>query len=137
MPGPARRVITFGTFDLFHIGHLRLIQRARRLGGHLTVGVSSDALNAEKKGAPPTIPEAERLSIVAALRDVDEVFLEESLERKADYIRRHRADLLVMGEDWAGRFDHLRAICEVAYLPRTEGVSSTAIRRMLSRPEGP
>ena len=134
MPGFERRVITFGTYDLFHIGHLRIIQRARALGTSLTVGVSSDALNISKKGVAPAICQEERVAIVSALRDVDEVFVEESLELKADYLRHYRADVLVMGHDWAGRFDHFREICEVVYLPRTEGVSSTAIKQMLAQP---
>lgn len=134
MPGVERRIITFGTYDLFHIGHLRIIQRARALGTSLTVGISSDALNFSKKGVSPAICQEERVAIVAALRDVDEVFVEESLELKADYLRQYRADVLVMGHDWAGRFDHFREICEVLYLPRTEGVSSTAIKQMLAQP---
>lgn len=123
-----RCIITFGTYDLFHIGHLNVIRRARALGDRLVVGVSSDALNFSKKGAYPVFPEADRLAIISSLRQVDEVFLEESLELKADYIRQHQAQVLVMGDDWAGRFDHLRALCDVVYLPRTEGISTTQIK---------
>lgn len=130
---PKRRVITFGTYDLFHIGHLRIIQRARALGSSLTVGVSSDALNIAKKAVAPAICQEDRMAIVAALREVDEVFLEESLELKAQYLKLHKADVLVMGHDWAGRFDHFRDICEVVYLPRTEGVSSTTIKQMIGQ----
>lgn len=124
----SRCVITFGTYDLFHIGHLNIIRRARQLGSRLVVGVSTDALNVAKKGFRPVFPEAERCAIVAGLRWVDEVFLEESLEAKAEYIRRHQARVLVMGDDWAGRFDMFRDLCEVVYLPRTEGVSTTEIK---------
>ena len=120
------RVITFGTFDIFHVGHLSLLERARALGAHLTVGVSSDALTQAKKGRQPVYPYAERARIVAALRCVDAVFAEETLEQKRDYVRAHRADVLVMGDDWRGRFDELRDACDVVYLARTPSVSTTA-----------
>lgn len=121
------RVITFGTFDLFHIGHLNILRRAAALGDHLVVGVSSDSLNFSKKRKYPVYPEQDRLAIVHALQYVDEVFLEESLELKAQYIKRYEADILVMGDDWAGRFDAMKAHCDVVYLPRTEGVSTTGL----------
>lgn len=121
-----KRIITFGTFDVFHVGHLNILQRAKQLGEHLVVGVSTDALNREKKGRSPVFPEHERVAILQALRCVDEVFLELSLEAKADYIKQYRADILVMGDDWAGRFDALNQLCDVVYLPRTPSVSTTA-----------
>jgi len=121
------RVITFGTFDLFHIGHLNLIRRARALGDCLIVGISSDDLNRRKKGRTPVIAQDDRIAIVAGIRYVDEVFVEESLELKGDYIRQHRADILVMGDDWRGRFDHYDSLCEVVYLSRTPEVSSSGI----------
>ena len=121
------RVLTFGTFDLFHIGHVNVLLRAAELGDHLTVGVSSDALNFSKKGRYPVYREEHRVAIVGSLACVDEVFVEESLELKGDYITEHRADVLVMGDDWAGRFDHYRELCEVVYLPRTAEVSTTDI----------
>jgi glycerol-3-phosphate cytidylyltransferase len=122
-----RRIITFGTFDLFHFGHVNVLRRARALGDWLVVGVSSDELNAHKKGRRPYFSIEERLAIVGDHRFVDEVFVEESLELKADYIRTHRADVLVMGDDWKGRFDHYSSLCEVVYLPRTPEISSTQI----------
>jgi glycerol-3-phosphate cytidylyltransferase len=125
-------VITFGTFDVFHVGHLRVIERAASFGDRLVVGVSADALNERKKGRLPVFPQSERLAIVAALKPVDEVFVEESLERKRDYIVTYAADVLVMGDDWAGRFDHLRDICRVEYLPRTPAISTTAIIEKIS-----
>ena len=126
--GPAPvRVITFGTFDLFHIGHLNLIRRARALGDCLIVGVSSDELNRRKKGKRPAIAQDDRMAIVAGIRFVDEVFVEESLELKGDYIQQHRADILVMGDDWQGRFDQFGSLCKVVYLPRTPEVSSSGI----------
>ena len=125
-PG-GRRIITFGTFDLFHVGHVNVLRRSRALGTWLTVGVSSDELNFRKKGRRPYFSIEERLAIVGDSRFVDEVFVEESLEQKADYIREHRADVLVMGDDWQGRFDHYRSLCEVTYLPRTPEISSSEI----------
>ena len=122
-----RRVITFGTFDVFHVGHLRILERARALGGHLSVGVSTDALNYRKKGAYPVFPQEQRARIIAALKVVDRVFLEESLEEKRKYILAERAELLVMGDDWSGKFDELRDLCEVVYLPRTPAISTTAV----------
>jgi len=121
------RVITFGTFDVFHVGHVRILERARALGDWLVVGVSSDALNVAKKGRPPVYSQDERIKIISSLKFVDEVFIEESLELKADYIRQYRAQILVMGDDWAGKFDHLGSICKVVYLPRTPSISTTAL----------
>jgi glycerol-3-phosphate cytidylyltransferase len=119
--------ITFGTFDVFHVGHLRILERAAALADRLVVGVSTDALNISKKGRAPVFPEEQRVALVAALRCVDSVFLEHSLELKADYIREHGADVLVMGNDWEGRFDWLRPLCRVVYLERTPSVSTTAL----------
>lgn len=122
------RVLTFGTFDLFHIGHVRILERARSLGDHLTVGVSTDILNYSKKRRYPVYADVDRMAIIAALKCVDSVFAEHSLDLKSDYIREHQADILVMGHDWEGKFDDMRNLCQVIYLPRTEGVSSTDIR---------
>src|SRR5690554_1986066 len=120
-------IITFGTYDVFHLGHLRILQRARELGDRLIVGVSSDALNCSKKQRYPVYTQAERLEIIANLRCVDAVFIEESLELKAEYIQQHHADILVMGDDWQGKLDHLQSLCKVVYLPRTPAISTTAI----------
>jgi len=122
-----RRIITFGTFDLFHLGHVNVLGRAKALGDWLVVGVSSDELNARKKGRRPYFSLEERLAIIADSRAVDEVFVEHALELKGEYITEHRADVLVMGDDWQGRFDHFASLCEVVYLPRTPEISSTQI----------
>jgi choline-phosphate cytidylyltransferase len=127
-------VITFGTFDVFHVGHLRVIQRAAAFGDRLVVGVSADALNLRKKDRLPVFSEDERMEIVAALKPVDEVFLEESLELKRDYVLRYDAQVLVMGDDWAGRFDELDDVCRVEYLPRTPAISTTALIEKIARP---
>ncbi|KAA1419816.1 adenylyltransferase/cytidyltransferase family protein [Mumia zhuanghuii] len=122
-----RTVITFGTFDVFHVGHVRILERAASLGDRLVVGVSADALNVRKKGRAPVFSQEERIEIVSALRCVDEVFVEESLELKGDYIRKFEADVLTMGDDWKGRFDEFSSLCEVVYFPRTPSVSTTAL----------
>jgi len=121
------RVITFGTFDVFHVGHVNILERARLHGSHLIVGVSSDALNMEKKQRYPIYCQEDRMHIIRSLSCVDEVFVEESLELKEEYIKHYNADVLVMGDDWQGRFDHLKHVCEVVYLPRTPSVSTTEI----------
>ena len=121
------RVLTFGTFDVFHVGHLRLLEKARALGDELVVGVSTDALNLGKKGRLPVFGQDERCAIVAALRCVDAVFLEESLELKREDLLAHRADVLAMGDDWAGRFDEFGDICRVVYFERTPAISTTAV----------
>jgi len=122
-----RTVITFGTFDVLHVGHIRVLKRAAELGDRLVVGVSADELNIAKKGRAPVFTQQERLEIVGSLKMVDEVFVEESLEKKRDYIVEHGADVLVMGDDWAGKFDWVSDVCEVVYLPRTPSVSTTGL----------
>jgi len=122
-----KRVLTFGTFDLFHFGHLKLLQRAAKLGDELFVGISSDNLNFAKKSRFPIMNEFERAHIVASLKCVNSVFLEESLELKREYLLRYEADVLVMGDDWAGKFDEFADICEVRYLPRTQNISTSEL----------
>lgn len=122
-----KTVLTFGTFDVLHVGHVNILKRARELGDRLIVGVSSDALNFSKKRRSPVYPETERTAIVAALGCVDQVFVEQSLDLKGDYIQQYSADVLVMGDDWQGRFDKYNSMCEVVYLPRTEGISTTQL----------
>lgn len=131
-----RTVVTFGTFDLFHHGHLRLLERAATLGDRLVVGVSTDRLNEEKKGYTPVFPEHERIAIVAALRMVDATFLEHSLDEKRSYLLAQKADVLVMGDDWRGRFDSYADVCEVVYLERTPGISTTELKRVVQARAG-
>jgi glycerol-3-phosphate cytidylyltransferase len=129
-----RTVITFGTFDVLHVGHIRVLNRAAALGDRLVVGVSSDRLNFTKKGRYPVFSQQERLEIVSNVKSVTAVFVEESLEQKRDYVLEHGAQVLVMGDDWAGKFDHLSDVCEVVYLPRTPSVSTTAIIELIKSP---
>lgn len=122
-----KRVLTFGTFDLFHFGHLKLLERASELGDELFVGISSDKLNFAKKNRFPIMNEEQRARIVASLKCVNSVFLEESLELKRTYLLRYEADILVMGDDWTGRFDEFKDLCEVLYLPRTRDISTSEL----------
>ena len=122
-----KRVITFGTFDLFHIGHLNILERAKNQGDYLIVGVSSDQLNFSKKQKYPICSEENRLRIISAPRFVDEVFVEDSLELKGEYIEKYEADVLVMGDDWVGKFDEYKRVCDVVYLDRTPSISTTKL----------
>jgi len=122
-----KAVITFGTFDVFHVGHLRLLERAKAYGDYLVVGVSTDQLNISKKGRSPVYTQEERQEIVRALKCVDDVFFEDSLELKGEYIQQFGANTLVMGDDWLGKFDDFSALCEVVYLPRTPSISTTEV----------
>ncbi len=131
-----KKVITFGTFDVFHVGHVNILERAKALGDYLIVGISSDELNFSKKGRNPIYSIAERLKIISSLRFVDEVFVEESLELKAQYIKDFDADVLVMGDDWKDKFDIYKDICDVVYLERTPSISTTEIIEVVRRPEG-
>ena len=120
-----KTVITFGTFDLFHIGHLNILQRAATLGDRLVVGVSTDELSFSKKKRKPVYSTADRIKIIEAIRYVNLVFTEHSLEEKSHYIQKYEATVLVMGDDWKGQFDFFGELCEVVYLPRTLGASTT------------
>ncbi len=122
-----KKVITYGTFDLFHRGHLNIIQRAKALGDYLIVAVSSDDFNAIK-GKKAYQSEEDRMAILNAIKYVDEVILEQDWEQKVRDVKEHNIDIFVMGHDWEGKFDHLKEYCEVVYLPRTEGVSTTKIK---------
>lgn len=124
-------VLTYGTFDLFHIGHLRLLERAKALAGNdgkLIVAISTDEFNWSEKRKKCTIPYEERAEIVAALRCVDQVIPEKCWEQKTTDVEKYNIGIFVMGNDWEGKFDFLKPQCEVVYLPRTEGISSTKIK---------
>lgn len=126
-----KRVLTYGTFDYLHIGHINILRRAKELGNYLVVGLSTDEFNVLKHKQSHSSFE-ERKAIVEAIRYVDLVIPESNWEQKPDDIRQHKIDLFVMGDDWAGKFDFLRSHCEVAYLPRTQNISSTIIKLGLS-----
>ena len=118
-------VITFGTFDLLHIGHINILERAKQKGDKLIVGISTDKLNFSKKSKSTIYSEKERMKIIDSLKFVDQVFFEESLEQKREYILKYKADILIMGNDWEGRFDEFKDICQVIYLERTPSISTT------------
>jgi glycerol-3-phosphate cytidylyltransferase len=120
-----KTVITFGTYDLLHIGHILLLKRSKELGDRLVVGISSDKFNKLKKNKDSVYNENDRMEIVKSIKYVDEVFLEESFEEKRNYIKKYNADIMTMGSDWDGKFDELNDICEVVILKRTENISTT------------
>ena len=126
-----KKVITYGTFDLFHIGHLNLLRRAKELGDYLIVAVSSDEFNLKEKGKVCQIRDVDRMEIVKAIRYVDEVILEESWDQKVKDVQKYDVDVFVMGDDWEGKFDFLKEYCDVVYLPRTKGISSTQLKEEL------
>lgn len=122
--------LTYGTFDLFHVGHVRLFERIRRRYGRLIVAVSTDEFNASK-GKQAVVPFADRVAVVQACRWVDEVIAETCWEQKQTDVVSHGVDAFVMGDDWQGRFDFLKPLCDVVYLPRTEGVSSSLLKQQV------
>jgi glycerol-3-phosphate cytidylyltransferase len=126
-----RKVITYGTYDLLHHGHINLLRRARELGDHLTVALSTDEFN-RGKGKTCFYPFAIRREVLHAVRYVDAVLPEVDWEQKVRDIEELKIDLFVMGDDWTGKFDFLRPYCEVVYLPRTPGISTTDIKTALS-----
>ena len=125
-----KKIITYGTFDLFHIGHLCLLQRVRKLGQHLTVAVSTDEFNAIK-GKKTLIPYDQRKEIVENIKCVDRVIPETCWEQKENDIKTFNIDIFAMGNDWEGKFDFLREHCEVFYLRRTDDISSTDIKKQM------
>ena len=127
-------VITYGTFDLLHVGHVRLLRRLKALGDTLIVGVSTDAFNTQK-GKVSIYPFEERCEIIKSIRFVDKVIPEETWDQKANDVKQYNVDILAMGDDWAGKFDMLSSDVEIVYLPRTEGISTTDIRTVISRVE--
>ena len=131
-----KRILTYGTFDLLHYGHINLLKRAKALGDYLVVAVSTDSFN-ELKGKKAYHNYETRKMMLEAVRYVDLVIPEENWEQKIDDVKKYDIDIVVMGSDWAGsdRFDYLKEYCEVVYLPRTEGVSTTKIKEELKLQE--
>ena len=123
-----KTVITYGTFDLFHIGHLNLLRRAKDLGDYLIVAVSTDCFNWVEKHKKCQIPDKDRMAIVEAIKYVDKVIPEDSWDQKIKDVQKYDVDVFVMGDDWKGKFDFLKDYCEVVYLPRTEGISSSSLK---------
>lgn len=130
-----KTVITYGTFDMFHIGHLKILERLKAKGDRLIVAVSTDEFNAVK-GKKPIIPFEQRAEIVSAIKYVDLVIPEENWEQKRTDVDKYDVDVFGIGEDWKGKFDDLEDKVEVYYLPRTEGISTTELKRVLSNFDG-
>jgi glycerol-3-phosphate cytidylyltransferase len=126
-----KRVLTYGTFDTLHFGHIRLLQRARALGDYLIVGLSTDEFNTKKNKSAFHSWE-ERKFFLEALRYVDLVIAEENWEQKITDVQMYHVDTFTMGSDWEGKFDFLSEYCDVIYLPRTPSISSTQIREALA-----
>lgn len=125
-----RRVITYGTFDLLHYGHINLLKRAKAQGDYLVVALSSDEFNAGK-GKKSYFTYDERKTMLEAIRYVDMVIPEECWEQKMTDVEKYEIDVFVMGDDWKGKFDFLSEKCEVVYLPRTPEISTTQIKKEL------
>ncbi|MBT2678840.1 glycerol-3-phosphate cytidylyltransferase [Bacillus sp. ISL-35] len=127
-----KKVLTYGTFDLLHTGHINILKRAKELGDHLIVGLSTDEFNLMKHKEAYHSYEDRKL-ILEAIKYVDEVIPENNWEQKIKDVLDHEVDIFVMGEDWKGHFDFLKELCQVIYLPRTTGVSTTKIKTDLKR----
>ena len=128
-----RKVITYGTFDLLHYGHVNLLQRAKELGDYLIVAISTDEFNWEQKQKKCYFTYEERKRLVEAIRYVDLVIPEESWEQKVSDVKEFKVDTFVIGNDWEGKFDFLKEHCEVVYLPRTPEISTTQIKKDLNK----
>ena len=127
-----KRVITYGTFDLLHYGHINLLRRAKSLGDYLIVGLSTDEFNWNEKEKKCYFSYQERKSLLESIRYVDLVVPENRWEQKTMDVKEFRIDTFVIGDDWKGKFDFLNNQCDVVYLPRTPEVSTTQIKRNLS-----
>ncbi|HLR62785.1 MAG TPA: glycerol-3-phosphate cytidylyltransferase [Lentibacillus sp.] len=127
-----KKVITYGTFDLLHVGHINILRRAKECGDYLIVAISSDHFNAIKEKEAYYSFE-QRKVILEAIRYVDEVIPEHNWEQKVEDVQKHDVDVFVMGDDWKGKFDFLEDYCEVVYLPRTVGISTTKIKSDLNQ----
>ena len=128
-----KRIITYGTFDLLHYGHINLLKRAKQLGDYLIVGLSTDEFNSTYKNKTCIQTYEERKAIIEAIRYVDLVIPETNWEQKIQDIQLYHIDTFVIGNDWEGKFDFLKTYCDVQYLERTKGISSSTIRTALLR----
>ena len=128
-----KRVITYGTFDLLHYGHINLLRRAKQQGDYLIVALSTDEFNWNEKRKKCYFSYEQRKALLEAIRYVDLVIPEENWEQKITDVKEFRVDTFVMGDDWEGRFDFLKDYCEVVYLPRTPVISTTRIKQELKK----
>lgn len=130
-----KKVITYGTFDLLHYGHVNLLERAKKLGDYLIVVLSTDEFNWKEKQKKCYFTYEERKRLLEAIRYVDLVIPEESWEQKISDVQEYKIDTFVIGDDWEGKFDFLKEYCEVVYLPRTPEISTTQIKKDLKNNE--
>ncbi len=128
-----RKVITYGTFDLLHYGHINLLKRAKDLGDYLVVALSTDEFNLNSKNKKCYFSYEERKKMLESIRFVDLVIPEENWEQKASDVKEFKIDTFVMGDDWVGKFDFLKEYCDVVYLPRTPEISTTQIKQDLKK----
>lgn len=126
-----KKVLTYGTFDLLHYGHINILKRAKELGDYLVVAISSDEFNAIK-GKKSAMDFETRKGLVESIRYVDEVIREDDWDQKIKDVKEHNIDVFVMGDDWEGKFDFLKEYCEVVYMPRTRSISTTLLKSVLS-----
>jgi len=126
------RILTYGTFDTFHWGHMSLLQRAREMGDWLGVGLSTDEFNAQK-GKKSVFTYEQRMQILRGVKYVDFIFPEKSWAQKRDDIMKYHADIFVIGDDWRGKFDDLSDLCRVIYLPRSPDICSSMIKNMICK----
>jgi glycerol-3-phosphate cytidylyltransferase len=129
-------ILTYGTFDLFHVGHLRLLRRLAALGDKLIVACSTDEFNLGK-GKMTAIPYDHRVEILEGCRYVDQVIPEENWDQKRNDVQKYDVDLFAMGNDWQGKFDFLGDLCDVLYLPRTENISTTELKELIQTMRSP
>lgn len=130
MQKTGKTIITYGTFDMFHIGHLNLLRRLKDMADRVIVAVSTDEFN-QGKGKKTLIPYEQRAEIVAAIRYVDLVIPETAWEQKVEDVKKYDVDIFAIGKDWEGKFDFLKEYCEVVYLDRTRDISTTDLKRSL------
>ncbi len=126
-----KKVITYGTFDLLHYGHVNLLRRAKEYGDYLIVAISTDEFNSKMKNKHCFFSYEQRKQLVEAIRYVDLVIPEESWDQKINDVKEFKVDTFVIGDDWEGKFDFLKDYCEVVYLPRTPEISTTQIKEEL------
>ena len=124
-----KKVITYGTYDLFHQGHYNLLKRAKELGDFLIVGVTTDNFDLERGKMNTCNNLMERIEAIKATGLADQIVIEEYKGQKIDDIKKYNIDIIIFGSDWKGKMDYLKEYCKVLYLPRTEGVSSTLLRK--------
>lgn len=130
-----KKIITYGTYDLLHIGHINLLKRAKALGDYLIVGLSTDEFN-KIKNKDCFLPYEQRKAVLEAIQYVDEVIPEKNWEQKVNDIKKYKADIFVMGDDWKGKFDELKKYCEVVYLERTKNISTTMLKTNILEKNG-